>query len=55
MNYYDVTTDIKPTVDNFLGIWFILGVLNDNLYNGHVRLGRYLDYMQFGSVDYIVK
>jgi len=32
-----------------------LGVPNVDPYYGHVRLGRYLDYIQFGSEDYIVE
>ena len=55
MNYCNVTTDIKPMVNNFLGVWSILGVPNIDSYNSHVGLGRYLDYMQFGSKDYIVE
>ena len=55
MNYCNVATNIEPTVNNFLGIWSILGVPNVNPYNNHVGHGRYLDYMWFGSKDYIVK
>jgi len=55
MNCYNVTTDIELMVNNFLGIWSILGIPNVDPYDGHVRLGRYLDYMWFGSEDYIIE
>jgi len=55
MNYCNVTTDIKLTIDNFLGIWSILGVPNIDLYNSYVKLRRHLDYMWFGNKNYIIK
>ena len=42
-------------IDKFLGIWSILGVPNVDPYNGHVGLGRNLDYTWFGSEDYIIE
>jgi len=51
----DETTDVEPSVNDFLSVGSILHVPNVNPYDGHVRFGGYLNDAWFRGKDNVVE
>ena len=51
----DNTPNIETSVNDFFYICAILGIPDIDLYNSHVRLGRYFDNVRFRYKDYIIE
>jgi len=55
LNCCDETTNVEPSVNDFLSIGSVLRVPNVNLYDGYVGFGGYLDDVWFRGEDNVVK
>ena len=51
----DDASNVKTSVNDFFCICAILDIPDIDLYNSHVRLGRYFDNAQFRCKNYVIE